>query len=774
MLKVQSYYQKSKSMFASKVARLISLKDVFIDGLMTFVLSLISMFSSVAPFGVSFFVATFSQYGWFIKVGAVIVGAVLTVGLSAGIKYLFSIIIFTISAVMLSASKPLLRAIFMSLSLFLVNMIILLTKDILLYDFFVALCESFLCFVSVLIIERAYPVVRHPSTVRTSTSNELVCVATLISLLLMPIARVPEVLSLSLINILGLVISLSFAYKTDVGKSAATGVVLGALAGISEGNISMMMGIFAFSSMCASTFNRYGKAAVTLGFILSASFMSVFVGGTIDYLIDLYEIVISATLFMLVPGKLLDYIGFLNDEYTSKSDTAYMKFEQIVYEKIHKLSDSLKYLSKKFISFNRLTNPYTKKEMINLFDECCTLVCANCGMKYNCWQNSYKKTYSNMFDMMEICDADGELTHLNMPYDFKKTCVKTEEFIYEFNNMYKNYKSEKLWRMRIMESKNIAVTHLDCVAEVVNNICEEINVSVDTEAEEEIYSKLNKLGYSLAYVWVLIKSEDKFEIDVSLNSYKKDDEKKICSVVSDVIRKPLRVAGVNENSRSMVITLLPRENYSVTVGVCQAVRDGEELCGDSYASVCMTEGGHFLAICDGMGSGVDAHNESVAVIELLKQLVGAGFTLDAALSLINSSLILRNRHEMYSTLDVCIFDLKCGTVSFKKAGGAQSIICSDDICETIRTETLPVGIKISDGVGVFSRSLKSGGYVVMMSDGVADVDENTSWIESICKERKRNNPQTIAKVIMDMAIKKSNGECRDDMTVMVAKVSPNV
>lgn len=774
MIKVQSYYQKSKSMFLGKVTKLLALKDVFIDGVLTFVLSLISMFSSATPFGVAFFAATFSDYGWFVKVGMVTIGAFFSVGLSGGIKYLFSTIIFTFSAVILSISKPVSKAIFMSVSLLIVNIVILLTRDILLYDILVGLCESFICFVSVLIIDRAYPVIRHPSTARSSTPNELVCVAVLLALALMPLSKVPELFSLSLINILSLVLCLSFSYKTDIGKSAATGVVLGALAGINEGNVSMMMGIFAFSSMCASIFNRFGKSAVTLGFILSASFMSVFVGGTIDFLIDLYEIVISAVIFMLIPVKLLDYVGFFNDEYVINASTAYIKFEQLVSKKIRSLSQSLKYLSRKFISFNSSEDTYTKKEIINLFDQCSSLVCASCGMKYNCWQNSYKKTYASMFDMMEICDGEGELTHSNLPYNFKKSCVKTEEFIHEFNNMYKNYKSEKLWRMRIMESKNIAVTHLDCVAEVVNNICEEINVSVDTEAEEEIYSKLTKDGYSLSYVWVLVKNEEQFEVDVSLISYKKDDEKKICSIVSDVIKRPLRVAGVNEDSRSKVITLLPRENYSVSFGVCQAVKDGEELCGDSYASVCMTEGGHFVAICDGMGSGKDAHNESVAVIELLKQLVGAGFTLDSALNLINSSLILRNRHEMYSTLDVCIFDLKNGTISFKKAGGAQSIICSDDMCETIRTQTLPVGIKISDGVGVFSRSLKSGGFVVMMSDGVADVDDSTDWIEVICKERKRNNPQTIAKVIMDTAIKKSNGECRDDMTVIVAKVSSNV
>lgn len=774
MLNVQSCYFKTRNFIGEKVSSLLAVKDILVDGIITFILSLVPVFSAATPFGVSFFAATVSTSGWLIKMGAVLLGSFLSVGLSCGIKNLFALIIFTVTCALLSVTRPVFRAVSLSLSVFLVNIIIFLTKEVLLYDFIVALYESFFCFVSVIIIERAYPVIRHPSAVHTSTVNELACVAAVLALMIMPLCAVPEIWGVSVVNIVSLILCLSFSYKSDIGKSAAVGVILGAINGINEGNVSMMMGIYAFSSMGASTFNRMGKITTALGFILCSSFMSVFVGGTLDYLIDIYEIVIATAIFMLTPARLLNYFEFLNSFSDSDAKLTYHKIERIVSEKVSSLSDALKNLSKKFISFNRNLYPYTKKEMINLFDGCSTLVCSNCGMKYNCWQNSYRKTYKNMFDMMEICDTDGELNRMNMPADFKKACVKPDEFLFEFNNMYKNYKAEKLWRMRIMESKNIAVTHLECVAEVVNNICEEINVSVDTEAEEQVFSKLTGEGFSLSYVWVLIKDEERFEVDVSVLSYKKNDENRICSLVSDVINRPMRVAGVNEDSRSKVITLLPEENYSVSVGVCQAIKDGEQVCGDSYASVCMTEGGHFVAICDGMGAGKEAHNESVAIIELLKQLIEAGFTIDSALNLINSSLILRNRHEMYSTLDVCVFDLKNGTASFRKAGGADSIVYYEGRCEQIHTDTLPVGIRISDGVGVFSRSLKTGGIVIMMSDGVAEVDDSTDWIVSLCNERKKNNPQTIAKLIIDTAIKKANGACTDDMTVIVAKLNYNV
>ena len=774
MLKVQSYYSKTKNYFGDKISSLASFRQIIVDGVITFILSTVSMFSSVTPFGASFFAATFSECGWIVKMASVILGAVLSVGLTGGLRYLFSLVIFTVITVMLSVVKPLYRALSLAISVFLVNVVIFLTKDILLYDFFVALVEAFVCFVSVMIMYKACPLMRHPSTAHSSAVNELICVAAVLSLILMPLNIIPEIYGISVINVLSLILCISFAYKTDIGKSAAVGVVLGAINGVNEGNVSMMMGIYAFASMCASVFNGIGKVGTVLGFILASSFMSVFVGGTIDFLIDIYEIIVASIIFIIIPGKVLNYFDFSQSISPAKSTMPYAKLERIVTEKISGLSDALHFLSGKFISFNRSSDIYTKKEIINLFDECSSMVCSNCGMKYNCWKNSYKKTYRSMFDMMEVCDSEGELNHSNLPYEFKKNCVKTDEFIGEFNEMYKNYKTEKLWRMRVMESKNMAVTHLECVAEVVNNICDEINVNVDTDAEEEIYSRLTKEGFCLSYVWVLVKNEEQFEIDISMISINKGDERKICNIVSDIIKKPLRVAGINEDSKSKVITLLPRENYSVTVGVCQATKDGEDVCGDAYASVCMTEGGHFVAICDGMGSGEEAHNESVAVIELLKQLIEAGFTLDCALNLINSSIILRNRREMFSTLDVCIFDLKSGNVSFKKAGGAESIIYVNDTIEKISTRTLPIGIKISDGVGVFSRSVKNGGIVVIMSDGIADTDENTDWIDEILKERKRNNPQSIAKVIMDTAVKKSGGVCKDDMTVIVSKISLNV
>ncbi len=775
MLKTQSAVLKTLKYFKEKSASLSMLKDNITDVIYGFILSLITMFSTVAPFGLSFFAATFSSSGWMLRAASVIFGIIMSLSLSMAVKYIFSLVIFTVLMVIVSRPKPIIKATLMAFTLTVVNCIIILATDFLLYDVAVAFCEVFVAFVSVLIMDKAYPLIKHRSG-RTSISvNEIVCITTVYSLMLLSLVNVPEIFGISIVKVLSLILCLILCLKSDIGLGAAMGVVVGAIHGLIDSNVAMMMGMYAFSSMVGSLFRRAGRIGVSLAFMLASSFLSVFIGGTVDFLVDIYEIVIACTLFLFIPENFIRRFDFTSEyQYASGSFAVYDRLEAVVTNKVMKVSEALSHLGKRFITFNSLDDINNKKYLVTLFDECASKVCTHCGMKFNCWQTSYKRSYQSMFNMLEVCDNFGELTMSNMPYDFKRVCVKCEEFANEFNTMYKNYKTEKLWRMRLMESKNASVTQLDCVAEVVNDISDDIRVTVDTQAEEAISAELDKAGFNTQYVWVLVKDDEQFEINISMYSYRDDDSKNICAIVAEAIKKPLRVAGVNFSDDRYIITLLPQERYSVTVGVCQSSKDGEKFCGDSYASVCLTTGGHFVAICDGMGSGEDAHNESVAIMELLKQLIEAGFTLDSALNLINSSLILRNKTEMFSTLDVCSFDLRSGQASFKKAGGAESIVYSDGKCETLRFDSLPVGTKISDGVGTFSRHFKTGGIVVMMSDGVQDCDEDTNWICDIVKERKRNNAQTIAKLIMDAAHKKCNGKCKDDMTVVVTRIEENV
>ena len=81
-----------------------------------------------------------------------------------------------------------------------------------------------------------------------------------------------------------------------------------------------------------------------------------------------------------------------------------------------------------------------------------------------------------------------------------------------------------------------------------------------------------------------------------------------------------------------------------------------------------------LALSDGMGSGLRAAKESKTTINLLENFFEAGFNKEIALKTINSILMLRSSDEMFSTIDLTIFDKYSGEAEFIKIGAVSTFI----------------------------------------------------------------------------------------------------
>ena len=92
-------------------------------------------------------------------------------------------------------------------------------------------------------------------------------------------------------------------------------------------------------------------------------------------------------------------------------------------------------------------------------------------------------------------------------------------------------------------------------------------------------------------------------------------------------------------------------------GIARAVKNEENLSGDTFAFTNLPMGRVLLCLSDGMGSGQAAFAESETVINLAEQLLEAGFSAEAAVKLINSVLLLRGEEQKPTTLDLCMVDL---------------------------------------------------------------------------------------------------------------------
>ena len=185
-----------------------------------------------------------------------------------------------------------------------------------------------------------------------------------------------------------------------------------------------------------------------------------------------------------------------------------------------------------------------------------------------------------------------------------------------------------------------------------------------------------------------------------------------------------------------------------------------------------------LALSDGMGSGLRAAKESKTTINLLENFFEAGFNKEIALKTINSILMLRSSDEMFSTIDLTIFDKYSGEAEFIKIGAVSTFIKTQGKVDVIESSSLPIGILEEINIGVKKRKLQDGDIIVMLTDGALDsnylvVDKEKWFMDELMKASSRN-PQRIAEILFEKVRKVSKNNLRDDTTILVGKIWGNI
>ena len=87
---------------------------------------------------------------------------------------------------------------------------------------------------------------------------------------------------------------------------------------------------------------------------------------------------------------------------------------------------------------------------------------------------------------------------------------------------------------------------------------------------------------------------------------------------------------------------------------------------------------------------------------------------------------------------------------------------------------MPLGILNDVDFTVYDKDMRDGDIFIMCSDGIVDSNieqQNDKWLVKIIKEINTNNVKKMADIILNEAIDNGYGVLKDDMTVIVAKVS---
>lgn len=297
--------------------------------------------------------------------------------------------------------------------------------------------------------------------------------------------------------------------------------------------------------------------------------------------------------------------------------------------------------------------------------------------------------------------------------------------------------------------------------------------------ESRIVEKLGKLGVVVLKAVPLKGKNDKIEIYVSCYMQKENvvTGKMLAEKISQIAGKHMVCVGRGEDvagQKESTFYFVEEGKYMLTTGVMRRNREGESLCGDNFSVTKLDTQKAVLMLSDGMGSGENAYVKSEQIVELLEQLLSAGFCRELAIELLNSFVSFLADGNVSSTLDLTMIDFYTGTADFIKLGASTTFIKrKEGRVECIRSTSLPVGVLEQVEFDTCARKLYHGDMIVMISDGVLDgiiFENKETYLADLIAGIETKNVQAVAEMIMEDIETMQRGGMRDDSTVLVAGV----
>lgn len=750
-------------------------------GLLGFLISRTSI-NGLTPFGISFLAASsFSNFS-FISFLSVIIGALSFHGIK-GYNYLITMgIVYVVSSIINRDKKTSIIniSLIVSIIFIVVNFLnLILFSEYYIYDFMMVVFEGVVVFTLSYIFSYSFP--QKIMEKEKLTNEELICLFITFLLAFSGLENF-SLFGFSIKNIISILFVIVIGHAYGAALGAGIGITVGMVVYLSQPNMPFLISIYGISGLFSGVFRDLGKGGSILGFILGNSIVSFYINGFDTSFLNYYELGVGSLIFILgfnyiednILNKLSINLGI------SKSNPYDDRIKELTNRRLKEVSEVFDELSKMFVKVSE--NKEVCTDNVSIFiDEVASDVCKNCSMNKFCWQDDFYTTYYSMFNLITMMEMTGEIDEEHMPRLFRTTCINTEKIMDKVYRLFDIYKINYIWEKKMNENRKLVAEQLNDISNIIGNLMKNIDreITFNKDVEAEIYSTLKANGIDVLETVVAEYGENDFEIYVEVDKCFKrvNSLENVKTIISETIDLPLKGDfTLNSNQR-----IKERNRYSFKkanrYGTMTKISRNSQLpnyvSGDSY-TFGETDDNYFIALSDGMGIGRKANYESSITISLLEKFLEAGFSEEVALNTINSMLMLKSEEEIFTTLDISTIDLYSGKLQVIKTGAASTFIKKKDRVEVINSNSLPVGMLKDVDFQIYEQFLEDGDFIIMMSDGVLEANEEVAnkegWMKEVIKDIDSFNPQTIANMVMKEAKKAAKGKIKDDMTVLATKI----
>lgn len=794
----ENNYNKGKFEVFNRVIGQALTKQNLLLYLISFMMSMVSCGDGIAPFGMAIFAAACSNSIPVIFIYIVtMIGTALKFGSAGVLNYLLISLLFIAMILIFkpwyqeeykNERRKLGRYVF--LATLIIQTIEVFFNGFLIYTFLLGIATSITTYIFYKIFSESLIVIREWGIKEAFSIEEIMGAALMVSVALLAISNV-TLFGLNVGQILMIIMILVLGWKNGIMVGATTGITIGTVIGIIGNGEPMLIASFALSGMIAGILNRFGKIGVIIGFMLGNALLTYIYNGNTVAVIYFKEILVASLGLILVPKSIKINIDDLFDKSSALPNGPIYKLTEDKYaaSKLNNVSDAIQVMSDTYkdekeekdpkeIFLNELTNRLEKVQDNVLYEDMYNFNNGIAEDTYNLLREKQKITNLDLQNVFE--NHNAYIVSLDNAQDLEEVDKNTQEITNIINEAYKISNVTYIWKQKIDESKKVMSDQLENVSEAISNIAKEIEKDENKFTKESAKIKLLAENSNISIVDLKIKKNDeKYLINLYTDKCKDECyiekiEEILSQVLGDEIKLQKKECAIDEENNVCKQIYSSQDKYMLRVGIAKKTKEKSVISGDTYIKTKLDDGKNLIALSDGMGSGPDARKSSKVAIKMLERLLKTGFEKDASIKLINSTMCLNAKDDMYATLDIAIFDLFTGNMEIVKNGSCPTFVKSKKDVQLIKSLSLPAGILDDIDLVTFDRDLEDGDIVVMCTDGI--IDSNTEynnkemWVKDILSEMETDDVQKIADIIVQEAVDNNLGRPKDDMTVVVAKI----
>ena len=336
------------------------------------------------------------------------------------------------------------------------------------------------------------------------------------------------------------------------------------------------------------------------------------------------------------------------------------------------------------------------------------------------------------------------------------------------------------WKHRYIESRQVMAKQYVELSQLMHTFQQEMKQTVDVtkQVESLIKKRLKETSICVEQMFMIEGENKRKEAILTLHTENGNcvTAKEIANIIGEILHCSFRPSMESRpvvTTNSSVIRLEEEPPYVMLYGVARASKEKGVVSGDNFSYTYLPKGKVMLGLCDGMGSGQQAYEESKSAIELTEQLLDSGFQPQTVVKIVHNALVLQKEELHPLALDLAVIDLYTGICEVIKSGATVTLIKKEEEIKCLEAEALPMGFLPEIEPKQMLYKLKDGDIIIMVTDGVIESflgEDKEDSFKRFCSRLKGSNPKDIANKILLTAMSRQNGVIRDDMTVLVAGI----